>query len=178
MANPFFFSLLFTQGFLWGSTTVSLCFLSFRLFVRIRYFKKLYSDDWLVILAWTLLLANAILWQTQAPALYELFDVVTGKKPSTPGYIDRQQFFVRALAPLTIMFYSCLWIVKLSLLLFFHRLGSKFKGHKLWWWCILVVVVATWVSCLAITPYECFFSSFEHIAGQLTYSHRRLELTL
>ena len=142
---------------------MSLCFVLFRSFVKIKSFRKLFSDDFLVIAAWIMLLAFAVLWQVMAPTLYEQYAVESGQKLPDLGFISRDTHFLRSITPFTIFFYSCLWTVKLSFLLFFRRLGGRVRGQRIWWWCILVVTVLTWVSCIATFHYRCSLDLYESI---------------
>lgn len=151
------------QGSLWGGTGISLCFLLFRVFVRLKAFRRLYSDDFIVIAAWTIKLVVTILWQMKAPVLYEHFEVMAGKKSPDVGFVNRDTALQRTVVPLSILFYSALWLVKLSFLMFFRRLGSKVKGQKIWWWFILVFTVLTWVACIADIEYKCSFNSYAFI---------------
>ncbi len=147
---------------------MSLCFLLFRLFVRIKSFRKLFWDDFLVVAAWGMLLGSAVLWQVEAPTLYEQYAVEAGQEPFSLEFIDRDTAFLHTIVPSTILFYSCLWTIKLSILIFFRRLGSKVTGQKIWWWCILGVTILTWVACVADIDYKCSLSSFAFIICEST----------
>ena len=135
----------------------------FRFFVKLKSFGRLHADDYLAVTAWTMLFAVVMICQTQTPTLYEQYDVVSGRKPSTPAFVDRYTTFVRSILPLSILFYSCLWCIKLSLLLFFRRLLAKVRGQHIWWWIILVVTLITWVACIADIQYRCYVSSIDSI---------------
>lgn len=108
-------------------------------------------------------LATAILWQINVPVLYEYLAVIAGKKPFDLGFLDRAVAILRTGVLLNVLFYSALWLVKLSFLMFFRRLGSKVKGQKIWWWCILVFTVLTWAACIADFQYKCSLSSLAFI---------------
>ena len=107
-----------------------------------------------------MLLAFAILWQVEAPTLYEQYAVQSGTAPFTSGFIDKDTQLLRSIVPFTILFYSCLWAVKISLLLFFRRLGSKVTGHRVWWWSILVVTILAWAACIADINWKCSLGSY------------------
>lgn len=106
------------------------------------------------------MLGTSILWQIKLPVLYEYYAVMAGKRPFDAAFVDKHTAFLRALVPFTILFYSTLWLVKLSFLIFFRRLGSKVKGQKIWWWFILVVTVLTWLACIADIDYRCLLDSY------------------
>lgn len=138
-------------------------FLIFRLTVKIRSFHKIYSDDYLVIAAWVLLLGSAVLWQVEAPNLYELFAVTSGEKPLTSSFVARNIDLLRSLTPFALLFYSCLWTVKVSFLLFFRRLGLNVRGQKVWWWCVLVITLLTWAATIADHNYKCSIRPIAYI---------------
>ncbi len=118
-------------------------------------------------------LVTNILWQINVPALYEYFAVIAGKKPLDVGLIKRGAALLRTGVVLNILFYSTLWLVKLSVLMFFRRLGSKVKGQKIWWWCILVFTVLAWVACIADIQYKCYLNSFAFIICEFSLSCSR-----
>ena len=161
------------QGFLWAGIVLSLAFLVFRLTVKWRSYRKTYSDDYLVIIAWILLLASTILWQIMSPNLYELFDVVSGQALLTPGFVDRNTDLLRSLAPFSLLFYTCLWTVKLSFLLFFRRLGLNVRGQKIWWWCVLVITLLTWAATVADNDWKCSVRPVEWIWCKSTIAPSR-----
>lgn len=147
-------------GLLWTGVAVSSCFLVFRLYVKLRSFRRLYSDDYLVFAAWIMLLAFAILWQVEVPTLYLQYAVQSGNARFTPGFINKDTELLRSIVPFTILFYSCLWAVKISLLLFFRRLGSSVRGQRIWWWSIFVITVIAWVACIGDINWRCSLGSY------------------
>jgi len=137
------------------------------LYVKIKSFRRLYSEDYVIIAAWGMLLATSVLWQTVIPKQYEQYAVASGRMGITPDLVAEQTLLMHILAPITALFYTCLWAVKLSLLLFFQRLGSKVTGQKIWWWSILVVTVLTWAACIGDIHWRCMWNSFLQIEGML-----------
>ena len=148
---------------MWSGTAISLFFLVFRIFVKLRSFHKLYVDDYLVLFAWFGLLASSIIGQIQSATLYEQYAILSGQMSITPGFYERAAAMLRCVAPLHILFYSCLWAVKLSFLFFFRRLGFNVRGQKGWWWFVLIITILAWVACIADFPYGCSLGSVEHI---------------
>ena len=150
---------------LWASPVVALAFLCFRIFVRIKSFKTLYVDDVLVIVAWALILASSIVWQTQKNVLYAQYELAAGTKAFTPLAISQEQTLLRCEFVIFLMTYCSLWCVKLSILLFFRRLhrGQIMKRQKIWWWCVLGFTIATWVLSVGLIQYQCLLKPFEWI---------------
>ncbi|KND94611.1 hypothetical protein TOPH_00772 [Tolypocladium ophioglossoides CBS 100239] len=157
----------------WATTGLSLLFVLFRLAVRVRSFKALYVDDGLVIAAWLMLLVSSIIWQIKASLLYWQFDVTNGRAPPTPAFIAAWATFMPHIVTWNVLFYSCLWAVKLSFLVFFRRLlGSKTtREGKIGWWVICALVVAGWVACVADIDYKCTINDNTYILTQCPRSH-------
>lgn len=115
-----------------------------------------------------MLLASGVSWQIESAGLYDQYAVSSGRKPFTADFIESDLYFLRAaIVPANILFYSCLWTVKLSFLIFFRRLFTHFRGHRIWWWCVLIFTILTWVACIADIHYECSLGSSETIYGGL-----------
>ena len=153
------------QGVLWGGTAISLCFLIFRFFVRFKSFHKIYADDYLVLAAWLMVLATAVLWQTQISAMYLNYGLANGVVLPTPEVIADLNTFYKSSLAIDVLFDSCLWSVKLSFLLFFRRLGDRVQGQRTWWWCVLWFTIATYFTCIGTVPYQCLARSVQFIFG-------------
>jgi hypothetical protein len=155
---------IFFQAVLWTGAGVSSCFLLLRLIVRYATFRKLCSDDVMMIAAWLMLLSSTILWQTQTRALYDQYAVVTGEVPFDLGFLERYSTFLHSVAPLGMLFYTCLWTIKLSLLLFFRSIGAQVNANKAWWWFVWSDTVLTWMGCMGANDWGCSSESFADIS--------------
>ena len=161
---------------IWAVTAIALPFVPFRLYVRLRVFRRLFADDAFVVLAYILLLAFACFWQTYAKDLYTVYDVATGVK--APG-ADFNIHFKRYLngEVFTIFMYGfSLWFIKLAFLLFFRRLGYQVRYQALIWWCVLAFNVATFIIWMGITNWRCITASAVKAQGtvdRIQYSQRR-----
>ena len=99
----------------WSGTAISLLLVLFRLYVRIKSFKKFYVDDAFVLASWVMLLATAIIWQCVGGDFYQLLAVLSGElQPLPPTFATDSQMYLRASVAIFVLFYSCLWSVKLS----------------------------------------------------------------
>ena len=153
---------------MWGGTALSLCFLIFRIFVRLRYFEKVYADDFFVLAAWLMLLTSSIIWQMQQTSLYYSFKLSAGQIQATAGVLAAEKSFFHANLALLILLLSCLWSVKISVLVFFRRLGQQVRRQKLWWWFVMGFTILTWAICIGVLQYWCLIGSADYILGELT----------
>ena len=119
-----------------------------------------------------MLLATSITWQIEAPILYEEYDIQAQRKFPGPDFLVKYEKFLHSVAPLNILFYTTLWSVKLSFLMFFRRLGSKVNGHKVWWYVVLAITIAALIASVGDIDYRCSFNSIEWIIGGSTPCQR------
>lgn len=73
--------------------------------------------------------------------------------------------YFKSTAAVIILFYSSLWSIKISFLLFFRRLGTNVKNQKLLWWPVFGITVATYFACIGTIQYSCLLRSFEYLAA-------------
>ncbi|APA11372.1 hypothetical protein sscle_07g061420 [Sclerotinia sclerotiorum 1980 UF-70] len=151
-------------GVAWGGTALSFLFVVFRVFVRVRTFKRLSLDDLCVIAAWLLLLSSAILWQNISKDMFELLKVASTSPLILPeGFETRAQNALRGSAAFTVLFYSTLWLIKLSFLLFFGRLLENVDSFIWPRRIVIMFVLATWAVSIGTIPYPCMVPSFAKI---------------
>ena len=62
-----------------------------------------------------------------------------------------------------VFFYTSLWAIKTSFLLFFRRLGHNVTGQKVIWWCVFGFTVASYFVCIGDIQYTCLAAPLENI---------------
>ena len=168
LASPLYSTLLALayhwQGVAWGGVALAWMFFIFRIAARIKVFRRIYADDVMVLIACLFLLTNTLIWQTSKGDLYLTIAVASGQLyPPPPDTAERAQTYLQRSVAVIALFYSGLWAIKLSFMLFFRRLGHNVSNQKVLWWTILFFVVATWLACLGTIQYHCLTGSFEYI---------------
>ncbi len=143
------------QGVIWGGLAIAIIFVAVRIFARLKAFKKLYADDIFVLLALTLALATAILWQVFGEAMFELMAVSSGAGLPGPNFVTNSENYSKASVAVIFFFYSTLWSIKVSFLLFFKRLGKNVRRQNLLWWPIFGFTTATYFACIGTIQYGC-----------------------
>lgn len=112
-----------------------------------------------------MLLAFSITWQLEAYFLTWMYDVLNGKVPPTEAFFNQFATFLPYIVIWNYLFYSSLWAVKFSFLVFLRQLGSKAKSHQIWWWVVTSLTLAAWVACVADIDYKCTLSGMDYISG-------------
>ena len=132
----------------------------FRVYVRLKIFRRLHIEDPFVLAAWLMNLANTIVWQMTAKKLYSVIAVESGQIFMPPSeyssyfYIELQSLFASEL-----LYYTALWSVKLSFLFFFRNLGNNIRRQMILWYCVLVITIASYIGCLCMMDYRCLVES-------------------
>ncbi|KAK8093352.1 hypothetical protein PG997_000037 [Apiospora hydei] len=151
----------------WAATGVAGLFLITRLTIRLKSFKRLTIEDYLIIVAWLLLLVSIILWQVKGGALYWMYDVQSQRRPPTPEFYEAYGAFLPLPAVWNILFYTSLWAVKCSFLIFFRTVGLKVSQNRVWWWIVSVIAFLSWIVCIANVDYKCTINDREYIMSRL-----------
>ena len=125
-------------------------------------------DDGLVIFALILALASAILWQIFANDMFVLMAVSSGHKMPTPGFVDNSEAYFKASVAVIAFFYSTLWAIKVSFLVFFKRLTKNVRRQQLLWWPVLGFTVATYFVCIGTIQYRCLVVPLQQITTDCT----------
>lgn len=129
--------------------------------------KRFFSDDCLVIVAWLLSFGISIIYTVLVDQAFEVVSFGAGLLyPAPRDFPVRTQQFYRSWTSSFMVFYTSLWCIKLSFLLFFHRLiPDSLRSLRWHWWGVLAVTVPSYAICFATLPYPCTFSSFEKMAS-------------
>jgi hypothetical protein len=145
---------------------MSFIFVVFRVYAQITSFRRLFLDDFLVVLAWVIILTAAFIWQVQGKILYELYTISASTKPFTLEFLPRYITFMRFNAPFEILFYSALWCVKFSFMALFYRISAKVKSLRIWWFVVLFCTASVYIASVADVEYKCSFGEQDYIVSK------------
>ncbi|KAK6851441.1 hypothetical protein PG995_012563 [Apiospora arundinis] len=156
------------KGATWG--LFMLCFFSLcgRIGVRLVCFRKLFVEDYLMIVVLGIMLANAVLCQIRVDLVYMIAAVGNDEMEPPPTFPeDVTKATHTALAGGLICFMG-IWAVKYNFLLFFYRLGSSLRSYRIFWWVVVAITTACFAILLGITDYQCTNSPVATIAACTT----------
>ena len=135
--------------------------------------KGLSWDDALVTLAWVLALFSAICWQLVGGFLYDFLKVRSGQQaPHDNQVADIENYYTGQLVVL-VFFYTSLYLVKFSFLLFFKRLGRNVQSQKYLWWPVFVFTIASYLTGIGTISFKCLINPFSVIVDQC-FSHKSI----
>ncbi|KAK8029316.1 hypothetical protein PG991_006372 [Apiospora marii] len=153
------------KGLVWGLFALCFVALSVRAGIRLACFRKLFAEDYLMILALGLMLANAILCQIRMKQIYLVDAVGNGAVAQPPDFAQDLPKAVHAELANSLLCILGVWAVKYNFLMFFYRLGSHVRWYRIALWAVVAVTTASLAAALVCHSYLCTTSSEEFIAA-------------
>ncbi|KAJ5420449.1 hypothetical protein N7465_002968 [Penicillium sp. CMV-2018d] len=153
-------------GVVWALTGMSFIFVVIRVYAQLTSFRRLFLDDFLVVLAWVIILTAAVIWQILGKILYDLYAISAGTKQFTLEFLPRYNTFMRFNAPFEILFYSALWCVKFSFMALFFRISAKVKSLRIWWFVVLFCTASVYIASVADIEWKCSFGGQDYIVTE------------
>lgn len=86
--------------------------------------------------------------------------------PPPPSSEADVELFLWGFVAVINLFYSNLWTIKLSFLIFFRKLGQNVIGQKALWWGVSAFTAASYLVCIGNLEYNCLVHPFVQIASK------------
>ncbi|EPS42149.1 hypothetical protein H072_3984 [Dactylellina haptotyla CBS 200.50] len=124
-----------------------------RLVSRWRLQHRLIDEDYIVLLAYLLLLAEGIMDTITQPTTILIRSLREGRFPSDRLgdpilWIQHLTDYARIQFATKMLFYACLWTVKLSFLMFMRKMLFALPGYSKYWWFVTGLWALTFVGCI------------------------------
>ena len=171
------------QSIIWVFTAAAITLVVFRFAIRLFIAKKTTPDnllfsDVLVLLALATLIGMAGLYCQIVPIMFDLDLAAAGKPPLSPEtmaiFEERANHYLRIQFGIIVLFWTCVWAVKLSILVFYKSLFDRLSRRYLYaWWAVVAFVALTYVGCWALQFEACSpLSSYFKIGTASTFACR------
>lgn len=139
----------------WTGVGLATCFVLLRCYVRRTESRRLFSDDYWLLAAFTFLVTNAILQTLQTPSLYYLIRASSGQVPGGQALIDNGTIYVRYQFVLILLFWTITWSVKYSFLALYYRLFAGLAIYRTLWWAVVIFAALSYVGCWIGSIWTC-----------------------
>ena len=154
------------KAILWTGAVLSLSFMIFRVYVRLRLFHLLFPDDGLVGAAWLCYVALAVIFQTQINSMWLAIDASSNRQEQlSPDDLERVNGSLHLQVVTWILSLTALWLVKFSFLLFFRKLGNHVRRQRILWWAVIGFTLASYVVCISLGPFKCWMAADANAPG-------------
>lgn len=127
-------------GINWTLYTLCVFFFGARLYIRWICFRRLFTEDYLMVAAMVLLTAIEALSQRYADNIYHLMGWVNGTYPVTTlaelvAFEAQTEAMLEACGSAIILFLVGFYTIKINFLLFFYRMGDRLlRIYRIVWW--------------------------------------------
>lgn len=113
-----------------------------------------------VSVALATLITMAGLYCQIIPTMFDLDLAAVGKPPLSPESMleleERANRYLRIQFGIIVLFWTCVWAVKLSILVFYKSLFDRLSRTYLYaWWAVVVFAAVTYVGCWALQFESC-----------------------
>jgi hypothetical protein len=142
------------QAFCVAGYVVTVLATCLRIYVRLSKQRRLYSDDYALLVAVGFYWALVSLYIVDLPYLYAFYAFLAGKSSTQADVADQYRHMMMISFVVTALLWAVLWSVKISLLLFFRRVIQGTTWIRAWW-IILGVVVTTFVGFIVSELLSC-----------------------
>lgn len=150
----------------WTGVVLSLSFMIFRVYVRLRLFRRLFPDDGFVVAAWLFYVALGIIFQTQVNSMWIAIDAGSNRQEQLSSvYMERVNSFVHLQIGTWVLSFTALWLVKFSFLLFFRKLGNRVRRQRILWWAVIGFTSASYVVCISLGAFKCSITADANALG-------------
>lgn len=138
-------------GIEWTLYTLCVLFFAARLYIRWICFRRLFIEDYFMVVAMVLLTAVEALSQHYAVNIYNLMGWVNGTYPVTTlaelvTFETQTESMLEACGSAIILFLFGFYIIKVNFLLFFYRMGDRLlRIYRIVWWYVFKRTVCLFV---------------------------------
>ena len=136
-----------SQAIIWTGVGLSIVFTIIRTAIRLHVFRRLYADDGFVYFALAVLISTAVLYTYIIPVLFEFSSITQGQMGVTTGFFQRIEFFLRLQFAIILLFWTTVWAVKFSFLMWYRKMLAVPTNNMRLWWGILGFTFLAYVGC-------------------------------
>lgn len=109
-----------------------------------------------VYFALAILISTAGIYTKITPIMFELDKVSGMEEAPGPGFEDRADLFLRCQFALIVLFWTAVWAVKCSILMYYKNLFNKLPRQKRHWWMVFGYVGLSYLACWATQLASCW----------------------
>jgi hypothetical protein len=143
-----------------------------RFCIRFVCFRRLFVEDFVMLVAMAILIAIAVLLQHFLGYIYEIQHVQNRLQAPGPSFPNHLPVGLGAIGIIQAIDIVGLWLIKLNFMLLFYRIGYQIRSYLILWWVALVAVVGCGAVNLSLIPYDCDFGSLLHITVSCAMASR------
>ena len=99
--------------------------------------------------------------------IFRIRRISQGEEPYTPDIGPPAHFFLKLQFAIIVLFWTCLWTIKMSFLMYYRTLFENLPGHLVWWTVASVFTLIAYLGCWAIQLAACYPISTYFTIGEI-----------
>lgn len=127
--------------------SLAIVFTIIRTATRLHVFGRLYADDVCVYFALLTLLMTGALYTRIVPIIFEFEYILYGEKGITAGFVQRVNLFLRLQFAIILLFWTSIWAVKFSFLVWYRKLLAAPSNQMVLWWGVSAFTFLAYIGC-------------------------------
>lgn len=143
------------QTIIWLAVAIAIFFAFLRFAIRLYVLRKLLADDLAVAGASVLLLSLAIMYKYASPSMFEVVKVAEGEEAFTASFLDRSAVYLKLQFAIIVLFWTTIWVVKISFLIFYRHVFTGLPEHMIGWRLAAGFTGLTYLLCWAFQLGSC-----------------------
>lgn len=152
---------------MWAGIGLASVFTIIRTIIRLRISKRLFLDDAFVYFALILLIVMGVLYSLVNDYLFEIHLISVGMQLPTAEFLATGTFFLKCQFAIIVLFWTTLWAVKLSFLMYYKNLFVGLPKHmQMSWWAVVIFSVLAYLGCWATQLASCVPISHYFLLGE------------
>jgi len=141
---------------IWFFTAIATIFVILRTAIRFYVNRSVSIDIACVYVALAILISTAGIYTKITPIMFELDLVSSLEEAPAVGFEERADLFLRCQFALIVLFWTAVWAVKFSILMFYRDLFDRLPRQRRYWWFVFGYVGFSYMACWATQLASCW----------------------
>lgn len=144
------------QAVVWTAVALAIFFVVCRLLINRHVHGRVSANDACVCFALAILISMATMYHYITSPIFRIRRISQGEEPFTPDIGPSAHFFLKLQFAIIVLYWTCLWAVKMSFLMYYQKLFANLPGHLIWWTVACIFTLLSYFGCWAIQLAACY----------------------
>ena len=135
---------------------MAMVFVIFRTVIRFYVHRSVSVDLACVYVAIAILISTAGIYTKITPIMFEIDRVSSRQEMPTVGFEQRADLYLRCQFALIVLFWTAIWAVKFSILMFYRDLFNKLPRQRRYWSLVFGYLVVSYLACWGTQLASCW----------------------
>jgi len=135
---------------------MAIIFVVLRTAIRFHVHHSLSVDIVCVYVALAMLISTAGIYTKITPTMFEVDRVTSGAERPSLEFLERATLYLKCQFALIVLFWTSVWAVKFSILMFYKGLFHRLPRQNRYWWFVFGYVGLSYLACWGTQLASCW----------------------